>query len=85
MPPIPFLPLSDGVNIFVGRCIDIQESERGKIGIGGMVTLLVLYFGINIPDNVPKLANTTTTIFMISLHCVGYDSFNIINLTLALW
>ena len=50
------------VNIFVGHCIDVQESERGKIGMGGMVTLLVMYLGIDIPDNVPKLA-TNTTIF----------------------
>ena len=53
----------DWVSIFVGRSIDVQESEKGKIGIGGIVTLLVLYLGIDIPDNVPKLLNTTTIFY----------------------
>ena len=52
----------DRVNIFVDRCLDLQKSNRGKIGMGGMVTLQVLYLGIDIPDNVPRLA-TTTIIF----------------------
>ena len=48
------------VDIFVGRCINVQECDKGKISIGGMVTLRVMYLGIDIPDNVPKsVANTT--------------------------
>ena len=62
----PFLEYDQGipdwVDIFVGRCIDVQESDKGKIDMGGMVTLLVMYLGIDIPDNVPKLV-TNTTIF----------------------
>ena len=63
----PFLEYDQGipdwVDIFVGRCIDVQESDKGKIDMGGMVTLLVMYLGIDIPDNVPKLVANTTIFY----------------------
>ena len=65
----------DWVSIFVARCIEVQESERGKIGMGGMVTLLVLYLGINIPDNVPKIATTTIFYDKPTLHSVLFIQY----------
>ena len=33
----------DWVDIFVGRCLSIPSSTKGKLAIGGMITLLVRY------------------------------------------
>jgi ATHILA ORF-1 family protein len=50
----------DWVDIFVERCLAVRNADRGKIGMGGMVTLLVMFLGIEIPDNVPALVHNTT-------------------------
>ena len=47
----------------MGCCINVQESDKGKIGMREMVTLLFMYLGIDIPDNVPKLVANTTIFY----------------------
>jgi hypothetical protein len=53
----------DWVDIFVERCLVVRNADRGKIGMGGMVTLLIMFLGIEIPDNVPALVHNTTIFY----------------------
>ena len=60
----------DWVDIFVGRCLSIQSTTKGKIAIGGMIILLVWYLGLEILNACAELdsasCNTRTTALLLS-------------------